>query len=230
MLKKIVNTLVLLTVLVMVAVPMLAQDEQTVTTDSPVVVRSGPGLNYMPIGGIPADGKLTVTGRNAFDANRVCVTPFSATSDMWLRVDLQGVEGWVARCAVTYTGQVSSLTVADPINPIEDYVGPYNCNCDVYPEYSLGATPNEAHAIGYTRYPRLFVHDNPALTSDSDLVEIESMYIIGRSADGYWVQVQFDLAFQSVEGADLNPTTQTGWVARYLMLLPNDWQESVPVK
>ena len=227
MLNKVISLIALVVILVVAAVPMMAQDTQTVTTvGGNIVVRSGPGLQYMGIGNLPEDGRLTVTGRNDFDTTRRCVTPFEVTADMWLRVDLQGVEGWVARCAVIYNGQLSQLPVAEPINPIETYVGDLN----VLLEYVMGDAPDTTYVVGHTRYPRLYVHQNPSLTSDSVLAQVGSMYVIGQSADGYWVQVQYDIETHAVPNPDAHTDTRTGWVARYLMLLPSGWETTLPMK
>jgi hypothetical protein len=223
MLNKLISLITLVVILVVAAIPMMAQDTQTVTTTHDVIVRSGPGLQYLGIGSLPEDGILTVTGRNDFNVNRACVTPFEVTTDMWLRVDLQGVEGWVARCAVVYNGQLSQLPVAEPMNPVETYIG----DSDVFPEHVLGDVPDTAHVVGHTRYPRLYVHQTPSLTSDSVLAQAGSMYITGQSADGYWLQVQYDIVNSGIEA---DSETQTGWVARYLMLLPNGWETTLPVK
>jgi hypothetical protein len=231
MLNKLISLIALVVMLVVAAVPMMAQDTQTVTTvGGNIVVRSGPGLQYMGIGNLPEDGTLSVTGRNDFDTTRQCVTPFEVTADMWLRVDLQGVEGWVARCAVIYNGQLSQLPVAEPINPIETYVGGFECACDVFVNHVLGDAPVTTYIIGHTRYPRLYVHQSPSLTSDSELAEIGSMYVIGQSADGYWVQVQYDIETHAVPNPDAHTVARTGWVARYLMLLPSSWETTLPVK
>lgn len=74
-----------------------------------VNVRSGPGLTYPVIRRLAVNQSLDVVGTNGFDTERTCVGNFNATLDMWVQVQFGEARGWVARCTVTITGDISRL-------------------------------------------------------------------------------------------------------------------------
>jgi len=177
-------------------------------------VRSGPGQAYTVIGVINPGFEVDVTGRTNFEAGRVCYSVFSGLTDMWLRVDFNGIEGWVARCAVDVEGNVDSLAVADPANPR------LVADLEYLPSTQSNAyfpAPDTDHVIGWTLAP-VNMRDGASLGSNILLIApaTEDLYVIGRTDDSRWLQVQYQ--------------GQTGWIARYLILLPNDWTETVPVQ
>lgn len=71
----------------------------------PVAIRSGPGLEYPRIGGLPAGRSIDIIGYNGYDLNRPCSANFQADLDMWVLVSYRGGTGWMARCALTIRGE-----------------------------------------------------------------------------------------------------------------------------
>jgi hypothetical protein len=70
-----------------------------------VVIRSGPGTAYAPIGGLLNERWIDVIGYNGYDLNRPCSANFQADLDMWVMVSWRGRTGWIARCALTLYGE-----------------------------------------------------------------------------------------------------------------------------
>lgn len=73
-------------------------DEVTVTAYGVVNVRSGPGMNYPITAQLEAGDTLPVMGR-------------SGTSNDWLYVQQEDVQGWVAYFTVTLAGNVEGLPI-----------------------------------------------------------------------------------------------------------------------
>lgn len=76
-----------------------------------VNIRNGPGTDYSIISVLRAGRSIDVVGTNGFDQTRSCAGDFNATLDMWIVVQFRGQRGWVARCAVVVTGDMSRLLV-----------------------------------------------------------------------------------------------------------------------
>jgi hypothetical protein len=98
-----------------------AQDVPTITVridDLSDTHLSGVNVRSVPHGriyGVLYDGnRLTVTGRSDFDISRQCTGDYFTDRDMWFRVDLQGIEGWVSRCAVQFSGDIASIPIVEP--------------------------------------------------------------------------------------------------------------------
>ncbi|MDL1901005.1 hypothetical protein FBR02_09580 [Anaerolineae bacterium CFX9] len=72
---------------------------------APVSIRSGPGLEYPRIGFLRLGASIDIIGYNGYDLNRPCSANFEADLDMWVYVDLNGLRGWMARCALTIGGE-----------------------------------------------------------------------------------------------------------------------------
>lgn len=72
-------------------------------------IRSGPGLAYRTIGRLEMGKTLDVVGHNGYDMDRSCAEPFMTTLDMWIQVLYRGRRGWIARCTVVVSGDVSRL-------------------------------------------------------------------------------------------------------------------------
>lgn len=207
--KKFAVVLFTLVAVLAVAIPLLAQDEiiPASVAGSGVNIRSGPGTDYTLRGGL-INGRLTITGRNDFDTTRVCTGIVTTDLDMWLQVDFNGVEGWVARCAVETDTDLNSIAVVTPGSPMLIEEVDYANNPSAL---SLGDEP-DTFVYGVTR-ARLNLREGAGLSSNiiQELRGGELVYVIGMNADASWVQV---------EVADMS-----GWVARYLLSLPNDWQD-----
>lgn len=210
--KKFAVVLFTLIAVLAVAIPLLAQDEATPATaaGSGVNVRSGPGTEYSLRGGF-TNGKLTITGRNEFDTNRVCRGVPQFDLDMWLRVDFNGVEGWVAFCAVDVEGNFSVLPVVSPSDPMLISDIDFANNPE---ELSLGEEPETPYVYGVTR-ARVNLREGGSLNAPviEELRGGELIYVVGMSADGYWAQVKID--------------DKSGWIARYLLSLPYEWEKTL---
>jgi uncharacterized protein YraI len=83
-----------------------------------VNVRSGPGTDYTVRFALNAGQTLVATGRTEATA---CTG--NTQTDGWLRIAVsETIEGWVNVCAITISGDVNALPVAEPTYPekIED--------------------------------------------------------------------------------------------------------------
>lgn len=207
--KKFAIVLMVIVAILAVAVPMLAQDEVVpAATGSGLIVRSGPGTDYSWRGGVTR-GSLTITGRNEFDTSRVCRGINEVDLDMWLRVDFNGVEGWVALCAVNTDADVATLPVVTAASPLLISEIDYANTPSVL---TLGDAP-ETYVYGVTR-ARVNLRDGASLDNAvvQELRGGELLYVTGMNADASWVSVEIG--------------EQSGWIARYLLSLPTDWQDT----
>ena len=207
--KKFAVVLVLVITVLAVAVPMFAQDNVVpAVSGTGVNIRSGAGTEYSLRGGL-IRGSLTITGRNDFDTDRICTGFFEQDLDMWLRVDYNGVEGWVALCTVDVNTDVSAIPVVSASHPILISDLNYDDNPSAV---ELGDRP-ETFVFGTTR-ARVNMRTGAGL-DNSIITELrggEMVYVTDVNSDGSWVKVQVE--------------DNTGWVARYLMNLPKDWQDT----
>lgn len=79
--------------------PTVASSQLYITAYRTVNVRSGPGIEYVPIGNLEAESTADVTGR---------------TSDNeWLQIDFGGQSGWVGFFTVSLTGELDDLETID---------------------------------------------------------------------------------------------------------------------
>jgi hypothetical protein len=76
-----------------------------------VNIRFGPGVEYRIIGALRLGKSIDVVGYNGYDLGRTCDTDFSTTLDMWIAVQFNERRGWIARCAVVVTGDMSRMLV-----------------------------------------------------------------------------------------------------------------------
>jgi uncharacterized protein YraI len=201
-----------------------AQSAPTFTTSGTINVRSGDGTQFTIRDTV--NGVLTITGRNNFDANRNCTGNFPTDADMWLRVDNNGVEGWVSRCIGEIDGSLSALPVVSPSNAvlIDNQV-----NTSAFLSGNLlGDEPSGKFVVAFVLSERGNVRENPSinanriavLTFSNDPDNATAIYVIGRSADGFWAQVQYTVG----------DTTTTGWMARTLLQLPSGWTTRVDAR
>lgn len=209
--KKFAIVLFTLIVVMAVSLPLFAQDSATPATaeGTGVNIRSGPGTEYSLRGGL-IKGSLTITGRNEFDPNRVCTNINLRDLDMWLRVDYNGVEGWVALCAVDIDVELTTIPVVESSHPmmIEDIDYAKTISA-----LTLGDEP-ETFVFGVTR-ARVNLREGAGLDSNviQELRGGELIYVTGMNADASWVKVEVGEV--------------SGWIARYLMSLPYEWQKTL---
>lgn len=181
----------------------------TVSIEEAINVRSGPGIEYT-IRGVAQDGTLDVTGRNDFDPARPCRN-FEADLDMWVRVDLFGIEGWMARCIVPIEGDLAVVPVVEPADP--RLIADVSRGTSEVTE--LGDAPvGIPYIVATTRERRINLRAAPSLEADVlGVVSVEGLYVVGSNEDGSWAQVFTNGQF--------------GWMARFLLSLPRDWQDQV---
>src|SRR5262245_45190857 len=90
----------------------IAQDVTTRGTS--VNIRAGAGTEYVVRAVLNNGFSVMATGRSNFDPNISCDEyPNNGNSDQWLRVMHGELEGWVNRCVVEITGDVTGLPVVD---------------------------------------------------------------------------------------------------------------------
>jgi uncharacterized protein YraI len=78
-----------------------------------VNVRSGPGTEYTVRFALNAGQTLVATGRT-----ETAACSGNAETDGWVRITVsETIEGWVSLCAVTVSGDVDALPVAEPAFP-----------------------------------------------------------------------------------------------------------------
>jgi hypothetical protein len=212
-----------------------AQDVPTITVhidDSSDSRLSGVNVRSVPRGriyGVLYDGdSLTVTGRSDFDISRQCTGDYFTDIDMWFRVDLQGIEGWVSRCAVQFSGDMESVPVVEPNNAVSSRI--YICY-SLCSQDELGIAPEGVSVVGATRF-NIRVHEMPS--TQSPVLEITSspqVYVVGRTDNSSWVKVQYGevLDFRPCYYCHVEYQTRQGWVARFLLNLPQGWEDSIPI-
>lgn len=87
------------------AAPIAAQPPTlTALSERPVVIRSGPGAHFAPVGLLEEGEQVELTARSGPGSN-------------WLRVHLPRREGWLAHYTVTVEGDPADLRVAAPRDP-----------------------------------------------------------------------------------------------------------------
>lgn len=178
------------------------------TGEQDINLRGGPGLGYVVRAVLDPATSLTVTGRSDFDTSRFC-RGLESDNNMWLRVQFGALDGWVARCAVTVEGDITSLAVIEVANLPKA----------AEPLKKLAA-PDELDTSGYIGHTGENVVLREAGSLNAPAIGVipagKPVYVQGRSSDNAWVQVQFG--------------EYNGWVARHLMVLGYNWQEKTPVQ
>jgi uncharacterized protein YraI len=212
--KRLISIFALLTVLMMLVVPAAFAQSTTITLNGEAVnVRSGPGLEYT-IRATFKSGELTADGRNDFATGMVCEGDASDLN-MWLRVDYRGVEGWVNRCAVAIEGNVDALPVVTATAPV--LVENSNSEDVVEVVEDFGPQPSGRFVTAYTLARVNFREEANVRSNIKEVLAPEQgVYATGRTANNQWIEVSFG--------------GETGWVARYLVLMPANWETTLPVK
>jgi uncharacterized protein YgiM (DUF1202 family) len=189
-----------------------AADSAKVTASSEAVnVRSGPGKDYTLRGVLAAKDSLPVTGRSDFDAKQNCTGRDETDAKMWLRVQYGELEGWVARCAVTFSGDLASLPVANP-------AAAEKMSAPLKPFESLTKPADESTKpfVAFTA-DRATLRKDASVTSDKlgVIAGGQAVQVIGRTANNGWFKVQYG--------------KHTGWIAGQLLLLGKNWEKKIPV-
>lgn len=79
--------------------------------NAPVVIRSGPGKGYSPIGSLRQGRWIDILGWNGWEEGRICSATFEADLDMWVQVQFGERRGWIARCVLDIRGRLTDLPV-----------------------------------------------------------------------------------------------------------------------
>lgn len=230
---KRILSIVLLASMTMLALPSQAQDTVMIHLYGDTNVRSGPGREYMIRGVVSANSDLTVTGRNDFEATDLTCIRFPSQLDAWVRVDFDGIEGWVRYCLGEDEGDVSTLPVVEASNAVirqayRDEV--------VYPSFSRDSlssiVPEGDYMTAATRYSHIQVHKLPDVNSEIiDLLGAEAVYVTDLSEDGQWFYVEYE-GYSALEGTDWFSAPQSfeGWVFHDTLRMPGNWSVDFPAK
>lgn len=167
----------------------LAQSDVVVQAYRTVNVRSGPGTQYDIIGRLTSGNELQATGRSDEESN-------------WLRIDLDGREGWVAYFTVTVLGDADDLAVVTPRN------------AQLAPPFVATPTPRVAISDTFvTAYRTVNVRSGPGIdyVNIGDLLAGSSADVTGRSEDNRWLRIEFG--------------SRSGWVAFFVVNLTGSLDE-----
>lgn len=195
-----------------------AQDAPTIDTTGAVNIRSGAGTTFTVLA--VRDGVFTITGRTAEFTDDSCVGDLASSG--WLRISFGGGEGWVNGCIGEITGDATTLPVVEASAPV--LIAEANrATATVEGDLLL---ENVDGVIAFVQGKVVNVRQNPTVASTKigQLRKADEgetyLYAIGRNEAATWVQVTYNDGEKVV----------TGWVARFLLQLPNGWQEDTPVK
>lgn len=227
-----VVTVLLLIAIVVLAVPMQAQEAPVIDLFSATNVRSGPGTNHSILGVVAKynTASLTITGRADFEASDLTCLRYALRQDAWVRVDFQGIEGWVHYCVGTVEGDVNTLPVVEP-----SYAESLSRYSD-YPVWQADTmaedAPSEDYAVGSVRYERINVYDAPSRDGKvTDLLSARQVYVTGVSADGLWFYVEYS-GYSAFEPVNWYSPRQamSGWIFHETLSMPAGWRDTVPVR
>ena len=214
--------------ILLIATTTYAQDTpNTIAIGERVNVRSGPGIEYTVRGGAGSSGGvLTVTGKTDFDASRVCTGIWERDKVLWLRVDLEGIEGWVNFCAGDFEGNIDSLPVVDPMYPVLQIRDRRRRFVD-----QLGTAPDSPYVLARVRVVSIQLRESPSLSAEviDNATLYSEIYVTGRSSDGIWVRVEYS---NKIQACYIDPCTGhpiSGWMPKFLLNYPVDWEDSVPI-
>ncbi|MAU09001.1 MAG: hypothetical protein CL607_04205 [Anaerolineaceae bacterium] len=227
-----VVTVLLLVAVVVLALPMQAQEAPMIDLFSATNVRSGPGTHYSILGVVAKynTASLTITGRADFEASDLTCLRYALRQDAWVRVDFRGIEGWVNYCVGTVEGDVNALPVVEPSHADSRW-----SNYD-YPTWEADAlaedAPTEDYVVGSVRYERINVYDAPSRDGNlTDLLSAREIYVTGVSADGLWFYVEY-AGYSALESIDWYSPRQdmSGWIFHETLSMPHNWQATVAVR
>lgn len=222
--------LFILTLLFMLGIVSLAQESGNyVIIDQPTNVRSAPLLGLYPrryiVRAVVSQSQIPVTGRN-FEGNRVCTGIGQHDNRLWLQVNVSGVKGWVKFCENDFVGNLAAIPVTQPLNPETRLCANSNRSLD-----ELGNMPTVGYVVAKTLDYRINVREFPDIASDRiEWLTSDDVYVIGRSLNNTWVKVTYDAIIATCGYGNFWDRQQfTGWVAAFLLDLPEGWQDIVAV-
>jgi len=190
-------------------------ERKTVKNTSDVVLRSGPGLEFVDRGTITDPFSLPVTGRNDFPADSQCTGQYAHDIAMWLRVQFNEIEVWIWRChpAVEVNGDIGALPIVEPAFPLRE-------DAPIFPVRELrwinNNEPEGKYLFGNIRTEAL-VHASPDLGSEiiGSLGFGRLVYVIGRTQAGGWAKIYY--------------RGNEGWVVSHLIHITEGWEMAIPV-
>lgn len=222
--------LMILILVIMLGIITQAQEpENIVIIEQPTNVRSAPrigsySLRYI-VRAVVSQTQIPVTGRN-FDGNQICTGIRQYDNRLWLQVSVRGVEGWIKFCENDFVGDLTTVPVTEPLNPETRLCANTNRLLD-----QLGDIPSVNHVIAQTLQYRINVRERPDITAERiEWLTSDDVYVIGRSSDDTWVKVTYNALVATCSYRNYWERQQfTGWVASFLLDLPDNWQDQIPV-
>jgi len=225
--------LIILMLLIMLAIMTQAQEtENYVIIEKLTNIYSGTNRRLAVRTVVPA-GILTVTGKSEFHDEWICTGIYDHDRNMWLRVDVEGIEGWIQFCRVDFVGSVNDLPTAEPIAPLirrpKRYI--YYGIASGFRLDTLGDPPSHPYFVSNMRSGTVNLRELPSV--ESEIIEIataEQVYVIGRNRDNTWLYVTYSgISPFDRDTWSQGSKVQIGWIAGYLLTKPDGWQDIVPI-
>jgi uncharacterized protein YraI len=169
--------------------PLTASTGFFATSNFRVNVRSGPGTQYTVLRQLRLGDALDITGRTA--------------NNQWLRVNLNGQEGWVSAALFDVTGDVATAPEAT--------AGPNA----VLRQTSAQTSASQSGKVGVVTRVNANLRSTPSINGDvlATIPFNTQLAVTGRSGDNNWVQVSFN--------------NQTGWISSGLVTFQSGNIDSV---
>lgn len=171
---------VMIGLLLMAVYPALA-DEVRVKAYQTTRVRSGPGTDYSIINILLEGDEVTATGRES-------------TANEWLRIDLDGTEGWVAASVVNIDGDPTTLDVVGASNA-EATVGQTGVTATIVGAVNVRVGPGTSYRVvtqaedgtEYDITGRSEI-DTPLVCRRNVIIDVTN----GDGADDVWLRINFN--------------------------------------
>ncbi|GEM_PF-1823987 len=233
------KVMILLGFMLLLDTSILAQEtENYVVIEEPTNVRSAPLTGYYQpkpiVRAVVSNVRLPVIGRN-FDDDSLCGRGYYHNNNMWFQVEVDGVEGWVRVCNNDFVGDLLTVPQAQPINAEYRLCAKASRLHDEFGEVpiqdELGEAPTQSHVVAQTNAYRINVRKLPDIGAERiELLTSDEVYIIGRSADNIWFKVTYNAMVATCGYRNYWERQQfTGWVAGFLLDLPDNWHDIIPV-
>lgn len=222
------KVLILLGLMMVLSTASLAQEpENYVVIEQATNVRSAPNRGWVSyiVRAVVSDIELPVIGRN-FEGNPACTGIYDLDKNLWLQVEVEKIEGWVKFCENDFVGEIMAIPETEPLNPEHRLCANASRQLD-----ELGEVPIQSYVVAQTNTYRINVREFPNIGADrTEWLTSEDVYVVGRSSDNTWVKVTYDAMVVTCNYRNYWERQQfTGWVAGFLLDLPDGWQEIVPV-